>query len=47
LYIEVLHDMGSSTSIVQVIKSRRRKCAGDETCRGWGDMVTEFWWGNL
>jgi len=33
LYIEERHDMGCSTYIVHVIKSRRRKCTVDGACR--------------
>jgi len=34
LYNGELYDMGCSTNIVQVMKSRRKKLTGDVPCRG-------------
>ena len=47
LYNEELNDLYSSTSIVRVIKSRRKKWAGHVALLGRGEACTVFWWGNL
>jgi hypothetical protein len=36
-----------SPNIFRVIKSRRMRWAGHKTCMGWGEVHTEFWFGNL
>jgi hypothetical protein len=47
LHNEKLHDLYSSPTIVQVIKSRRMRWAGHVAWTGRGEACTGFWWGNL
>jgi hypothetical protein len=44
---EELHNPYSSPNIVQVIKSRRMRCAGHVARMGEGGACTRIWWGNL
>jgi hypothetical protein len=48
LHNEEINDLYCSPNIIQVIKSRRMRWAGDVACMGErGEVRTEFWWGNL
>ena len=44
LHNEERNDLLSSLNIIQLIKSRRKRCS---TYGGRGEAYTGFWWGNL